>query len=153
MVRKVRAAQSGDRCQVVEMRVALWPESSIEEQTHELDAILSTGMSGTLPGVVLVSQDQDGSLLVFVEVGLRSHADGCNTERPVGFVEGWFVREEYRNQGAGKELVDAAEAWARSLGCLEMASDTQVENLESQRAHQALGFEIADRCVHFRKAL
>ncbi len=92
-------------------------------------------------------------LIGFLEVGLRSHADGCGTERPVGFLEGWFVREQYRNQGAGKELVIAAEAWARSMGCLEMASDTQVDNLESQAVHQALGFEIADRCVHFRKAL
>ncbi len=152
-MRIVREAQSSDRHQLVEMRVALWPESTIEEQMQELDAILSTGMSGTLPGVILVSQEKDGSLIGFVEVGLRSHADGCDTERPVGFLEGWFVREQYRNQGAGKELVNAAEAWARSLGCLEMASDTQIDNVESQVVHQALGFEIADRCVHFRKAL
>jgi aminoglycoside 6'-N-acetyltransferase I len=135
------------------MRLALWPDGTIEEQMQELDAILSTGKSGTLPGVMLVAEEADGSLIGFLEAGLRSHADGCNTERPVGFVEGWFVREQNRNQGAGKELVSAAEAWARSLGCLEMASDTQVENLESQLVHQALGFEIADRCVHFRKAL
>jgi aminoglycoside 6'-N-acetyltransferase I len=47
----------------------------------------------------------------------------------------------------------AAEQWARHHGCVEMASDTWINHTDSQKAHQALGFEIVDRCVHFRKAL
>jgi aminoglycoside 6'-N-acetyltransferase I len=47
----------------------------------------------------------------------------------------------------------AAEQWARSHGCLEMASDIWIDEEISQKAHQALGFEIVDRCVHFRKQL
>ena len=34
-----------------------------------------------------------------------------------------------------------------------MASDTWVENEGSQLAHEALGYEVVDRCVHFRKSL
>jgi aminoglycoside 6'-N-acetyltransferase I len=34
-----------------------------------------------------------------------------------------------------------------------MASDTWIDNAESQRAHQALGFEVVDRCVNYRKRL
>jgi aminoglycoside 6'-N-acetyltransferase I len=34
-----------------------------------------------------------------------------------------------------------------------MASDALIENEESQRAHEALGFDVVDRCVHFRKRL
>lgn len=153
MAGMVRQARSEDRIQLAQMRVSLWPDSSMEEQLEELDAILSTGRSGTLPVAVLVSQDEDGVMTGFLEVGLRSHADGCNTARPVGFVEGWFVREEHRGRGIGKELIRAAEEWSRDQGCFEMASDTPIDNDASQRAHQALGFEIADRCVHFRKAL
>ena len=89
----------------------------------------------------------------FLEVGLRSHADGCDTRQPVGFVEGWFVREEHRGQGVGRELMHAAEEWARAQGCLEMASDALIDNAGSEGAHTALGFEIVDRCIHFRKAL
>ena len=44
----------------------------------------------------------------------------------------------------------AAEEWARAQGCVEMASDALIENERSQRAHEALGFDVADRCVHFR---
>ena len=135
------------------MRELLWPDSSIEEHRKEVDAVLRTGRYGTLPMAILVSQDEDGALTGFLEVGLRSHADGCDTAQPVGFVEGWFVHEAFRRQGIGKALMQFAEEWARSHGCQEMASDTWIDDERSQRTHQALGFEIVDCCVHFRKTI
>jgi aminoglycoside 6'-N-acetyltransferase I len=149
----IRQARFEDRDALVEMRVLLWPESSREEQGRELDAWLGSGLSGTLPAVILVSEDGDGSLTGFLEVGLRSHADGCDTAAPVGYVEGWFIREGFRGRGIGAELMRAAEEWASALGCREMASDALVDNQPSHDAHRALGFEVVDRCVHFRKAL
>jgi aminoglycoside 6'-N-acetyltransferase I len=131
----------------------LWPDASLEEQLKELDAALSNRVSGTLPATILVSQNENGALLGFIEVGLRSHADGCDPARPVGFVEGWFVQEAFRDQGVGRELMRCAEDWARAQGCVEMASDALIDNAPSQRAHQAVGFELVDRCVHFRKKL
>ena len=47
----------------------------------------------------------------------------------------------------------AAEDWARQQGCREMALDTWIDSEDAQRAHTALGYEIVDRCVHFRKRL
>jgi aminoglycoside 6'-N-acetyltransferase I len=103
--------------------------------------------------VSLVALDDNGALIGFLEVGLRSHADGCDPSNPVAFVEGWFVQEGFRNRGVGKELMRAAEDWARAQGCREMASDALIDNQVSQQAHEALGFEVVDRCVHFRKGL
>jgi aminoglycoside 6'-N-acetyltransferase I len=149
----VRQAQISDQHDLARMRELLWPDSSLEEHRKEVDAVLRTGRYGTLPMAILVSQDEDGLLTGFLEVGLRSHADGCNTAKPVGFVEGWFVHEPYRKQGIGKALMQSAEEWARRQGCREMASDTWIDDETSERTHQALGFEVVDRCVHFRKAL
>lgn len=109
--------------------------------------------TSALPCVMLVSEDENGALNGFAQVGLRSHADGCNPERPVGFIEGWFVRAELRGQGIRRKLIESAEEWARSQGCLEMASDALIDNRRSHDAHRALGFEVVDRCVHFRKNL
>jgi aminoglycoside 6'-N-acetyltransferase I len=38
-----------------------------------------------------VAEDESGTVTGFLEVGLRSRADGCNAARLVGFVEGWFA--------------------------------------------------------------
>ncbi len=135
------------------MRELLWPDASFDEHLAELDKILSLGTAGMLPLAILVAQGESEELLGFLEVGQRSHADGCDPARPVGFVEGWFVHEAFRDRGIGKELMIAAEVWARAQGCIEMASDALIDNEGSVRAHSALGFEVVDRCVHFRKRL
>jgi aminoglycoside 6'-N-acetyltransferase I len=127
------------------MRHALWPDSSAEGHLRELEL--------GLPVVNFVALDEREWLIGFAEAGLRSHADGCDPLRPVGYLEGWFVREEFRNRGVGRALIRAAEDWARAKGCTEMASDALIDNHRSQRAHEALGFEVVDRCVHYRKRL
>jgi aminoglycoside 6'-N-acetyltransferase I len=150
---KVRQAQLSDQNDLAKMRALLWPDSSLEEHRREVDTVLRTGKYGTLPMSILISQGEDLALTGFLEVGLRSHADGCDTAQPVGFVEGWFVHEAFRNQGIGRALMLAAEEWARRQGCLEIASDTWIDDERSISTHQALGFEMVDRCVHFRKTL
>lgn len=149
----VRLAKKSDREQIVAMRTLLWPGSSTEEQAQELEAVMSTGMPGALPAVVFVAQSDNGALLGFLDAGLRSHADGCDTAHTVGFVEGWYVAPGHRGRGIGRALMRAAEDWARAQGCAEMASDALITEDGSQRAHAALGFEVVDRCVHFRKIL
>jgi len=115
-------------------------------------AIVSGAPPSTLPLVILVAESE-GQVIGFVEVGLRSHADGCDTRFPVGFIEGWYVEPPYQRRGVGRALISAAEEWARSQGARELASDTWVDEAPSERAHAAVGFEVVDRCVHFRKAL
>ena len=153
MTIQIRPAELSDRHELARMCELLWPESSTEDHRKELEPILRSGMCGTLPISILVSVDESGALTGFIQAGLRSHADGCDTARPVGFVEGWFVHEAFRKQGIGRSLMRSAEDWAREQGCLEMASDTWIDDEMSIDAHQALGFEVVDRCVHFRKAL
>jgi aminoglycoside 6'-N-acetyltransferase I len=149
----IRVAQGIDLEEVAQMMASLWPDAAIEEVKAELQSKLKQEPPGTLPAAIVVAQVDDGPLIGFLEVGLRSHADGCNPAQPVGFVEGWFVDEGFRGQGIGRGLMDAAEEWARGHGCLEMASDALIDNDPSLKAHEALGFEVVDRCVHFRKSL
>jgi aminoglycoside 6'-N-acetyltransferase I len=145
-------ATRADGDALASMRTALWPDGSREEHEAELRAILAGAPSSTLPLVVMVA-GVDGEIGGFVEVGLRSHADGCDPRQPVGFLEGWYVAPAHRGTGMGRALIAAAEEWCREQGCKELASDTWIDNEESQRAHEALGFEVVDRCMNYRKVL
>jgi aminoglycoside 6'-N-acetyltransferase I len=148
----IREARPADREPLAAMRHALWPDGPAEEHANELDAILAGEWSGTYPYVVLVAE-ADGALIGFADVTLRSRAEGCDPTRPAGYLEGWYVAEAHRRNGVGAALMRAAEDWARAQGCREMASDTWLDNELSQRAHESLGYEEADRCVHYRKTL
>ena len=149
---EIRQARAEDRIELAQMRAILWLDSTFEDHLREIDEYLSGSITSILPCTIFVAKEA-GGLSGFLDVGLRSHADGCDPCRPVGFVEGWFVRDGHRNLGVGTALMRAAEEWARAHQCHEMASDALVDNVDSQGAHQALGFEIVDRCVHFRKNL
>jgi len=149
---RIRAAESADCAELARLRAMLCPEATVEEHRRELEHAL-TGAAAPMPTAIFVAEWGDETLVGFLETGLRSHADGCDPSQAVGFIEGWYVLEGYRRQGIGKSLVTAAEQWARGEGCREMASDTLIENHSSQKAHQALGYAVVDRCVHYRKTL
>lgn len=152
---QIRPAQPSDLDQLTRLCEALWPKSSAEEHAKELRLILGgkTALVLTMPLVIFVAEGKEGRLVGFLEVDLRSHADGCNPSRPVGYIEGWYVAEDHRHRGIGRKLLAKAEDWARSHRCVEMASDAIIDNELSQRAHEALGYEVVDRCVHYRKEL
>jgi aminoglycoside 6'-N-acetyltransferase I len=131
----------------------LWPESSIAEHCLELAPILAGKPPGILPMVIVVAEANGGMLVGFAEASLRSYADGCDPTVPVGYLEGWYVSENYRRTGIGAQLLAAAQEWARGMGCVEMASDTTLDNVISQRVHEALGFEVVERAIIYRKRL
>jgi aminoglycoside 6'-N-acetyltransferase I len=148
----VRALERRDRDELLAMWRALWPEEVPGEHEGEVDARVAGSAIGTLPLVTFVAESSDG-LIGFAEVGLRSHADGCDPARAVAFLEGWFVAAKWRRRGVGAALVRRAEEWGKSQGALEIASDTWFDAQVSEAAHVALGFEVVDRCIHFKKAL
>src|SRR5215472_11625473 len=150
---RIRQATPADRDQLAKLREALWPNTSAAEHARELEPILAGDTPGAMPLINFVAEAANGTLTGFAEVDLRSHADGCNPARAVGYLEGWYVTGEYRRFGIGRRLLSAAEDWARSHGCVEMASDTWIDNELSQSCHEALGFEVVDRCVNYRKRL
>ncbi len=149
----IRPAQPPDLNQLARLREALWPKTSAAEHGRELAPILEGNTPGSMPLINFVVATRDGTLVAFAEVDLRSHADGCDPSLPTGYLEGWFVAPDFRRRGIGAQLLAAAEDWSRAHGCVEMASDTWIDNEVSQNAHEALGFEIVDRCIHFRKTL
>jgi len=100
-----------------------------------------------------VATDERGLPAGFAEVSVRTdYVNGCR-HRPALYLEGIFVRPEYRGRGIARALCEAAEQWGRGQGCREFASDVYLDDDNSLAAHARLGFVETERVAYFRKAL
>ena len=143
----IRRATPEDKPEWLRMRQGLWPEAPLDYLSLNLDDLLNDADAG-----IFVASDSQGQLIGFIEAGLRDYGEGCETS-PVGYIEAWYVDPHVRGQKLGRDLVHAAEQWAREKGCTEMASDTWLENETSIEAHKKLGYWEVERLVHFVKRL
>jgi aminoglycoside 6'-N-acetyltransferase I len=144
----IRRATAADLPAWSAMRHALWPDCPEAIHAHECALLLRHPDAGS----VLLAADPAGLPAGFIECSVRRYAEGCHSGR-IGYVEGWYVREDLRRRGVGRALLAAGEDWARGIGCLEMASDTQLSNTVSQAAHARAGYLETERAVTYRKAL
>jgi aminoglycoside 6'-N-acetyltransferase I len=143
----IRGPRGSDHPEWLRMRRTLWDDCPDDRQVREMGEILASDTEE-----VFVAERRGGGLCGFVEAAIRPWAIGCES-RPVGYVEGWYVDEDVRRRGVGRALVEATEAWARSRGCRQMASDAELWNDVSHQAHGRLGYEEVARLVLFRKDL
>jgi aminoglycoside 6'-N-acetyltransferase I len=143
---KIRRVLQEDKVEWFRMRKGIWPEAPDEYLEFDMDDILANE-----DYFAIFACDGDKPIGL-TEVQIREYGEGCETS-PVGYIEGWFVQEEYRGQGIVGVMTHAAEDWVRGKGCTEMASDTWLDNEPSIRAHLKLGYSEAERLVHFVKQL
>jgi aminoglycoside 6'-N-acetyltransferase I len=94
----------------------------------------------------------DGHVLSLVELSLRNIVDGC-LGGPVGYIEGLYIEPGHRGRGLGKELASFAADWFRARGCRDMAADAEIDNVDSQRFIEALGFRETYRVVEYAMSL
>jgi aminoglycoside 6'-N-acetyltransferase I len=159
----IRTIHETDRNEWLRMRLALFEDGAddreiVAENLAEMAAFFDAAPQTTvrpsgplLPAVVFVSVAAPGRLNGFLELSVRNYAEGC--DGPTPYIEAWYVDADARVRGIGRALVVAAEAWARTHGYTEIASDALVDNTGSLLAHAALGFAEVERIVVFRKDL
>ena len=144
----IRQLAEGDLAEWLRLRLSLWDESNENDHKAEMVDIIEHSDSQ----FVAVADLGNGRLAGFLEASIRSHVEDCETDN-VGYLEGWYVDEAYRQRGIGSRLVRYAEDWARQKGCTEMGSDAEINNLVSQQAHGRLGYQETSRLVHLKKRL
>lgn len=141
-----RRAIYEDKLNWLDMRKGIWPEATEDYLTSDWDELLTSERDAVFIAFV------DGQPVGMIEAFLREYAEGCESS-PVGYIESWFVCAGLRGKGVSQALIQAAEDWARANGCVEMASDTWLDNEAGIRAHLKMGFNEAERLVHFVKRL
>ena len=145
---RVRPLEEKDFPEWLRLRRLLWDEVTDEEHIEEMRDIFEHYQTQ----LVLVGETENNHLVGLLEASIRPYVEDCVTDH-VGYLEGWFVEPEFRRHGIGRELVRAAEKWARDKGCTEMASDSEIGNDLSLKAHSNLGYTETSRLVHWRKEL
>ena len=142
----VKAATNIDSRILAEMATQLW-DGAVDELEKEFAETLNEAQAAFFIKYV------DGLPVGFAQCGLRTdYVEGTETS-PVGYLEGIFVKEQYRKNGYAKELLRACEMWAKDMGCTEFASDCELENMGSLSFHIAMGFREANRIICFKKKL
>lgn len=125
----------------------MWDSASVTELAADFSEIIDSG------NAVCFIKYSDDTPVGFAQCSLRTDYVEGTVSSPVGYLEGVFVEEQYRNRGYAKELLAACEEWAKSKGCSEFASDCELNNTDSLNFHLATGFEEANRIICFKKSI
>lgn len=144
---RIRNMETADRAAWAAMRAALWPDEDRTGLAEDTDEILGSDDSWGF-----MAEARDGTPVGFAEIAIRKYADGCETS-PVPFLEGIWVREEFRRQGIGAALIRYVEDFLVARGYRELGSDALIDNTISHASHRGWGFAETERVVYFRKPL
>src|SRR5258705_561730 len=106
----VRKMGASDRVAWSMMRAALWPEDLPSAHAEWIDEIL-----GSEDAWGFIAETADGVPAGFAELAIRKYAHGCTT-RPVPFLEGIWVKAEFRREGIGTRLIEHAGAFLAARG-------------------------------------
>ena len=141
----IKQTDQSDAAVLAELAVQLWVNHSQVELEHEFVELL------TSTDAACFIKYADNCTVGFAQCQLRrDYVEGTSTS-PVGYLEGVFIREEYRHNGYGRELLASCEKWAMEKNCTEFASDCEIDNDVSRQFHLASGFEEANRIICFKK--
>ena len=145
----IRPVEKTDIDEWVRMRNLLWPSNN-NKHLQEIDEFFNGSQVHIKKAYV--AENGGNHLLGFIELNIRNYAEG-SIKPEVPYIEGWYVDPGYRNKNIGRLLVETAEKWVKSIGYDEIASDSEIDNINSIKAHKALGFEEVERSVCFLKKL
>ena len=130
----------------VSLALRLWPEYSAGEIRPILLGILASPHQEAF-----LVRDATNTAIAFINLSLRRDYVPGATTSPVAYLEGIYVEERYRKQGLARWLMSQAEIWAREQNCIELASDVLLDNHESQKFHNKVGFREVERVVAYIK--
>lgn len=127
------------------LAIKIWHSNTVNELEKEFENIINSTNQSCF---IKINNNQ---VIAFAQCGLRNDYVEGTESSPVGYLEGIFVLDEYRHQGIAKELLRECENWSKEKGCKEFASDCEITNEESLNFHIAMGFDIANKIICFKK--
>lgn len=143
----IKQAHKEDSTIVATLAKELWNHHSLEQLKEEFENCLQSKNN-----VVYLYFESDKPI-AFAYCSLRhDYVEGATTT-PVAYLEGIYVKKNYRLTGISKVLIAECEKWAIKNHCQEIASDCELENHASFQFHVKNGFIETNRIICFTKTL
>jgi len=138
----VRMAQPGDCDPMADLAVQLGYECSGDEVSDRLNHLRDPRQY-----VVLVAELPGGKLAGWIGAYLfRCVETGSCAE-----ISGLVVDQNLRSRGIGKVLLDAAEGWARRIGCNTISVRSNIKRDRAHRFYLNNGYQQVKTQKEFRK--
>jgi len=147
MMHKIKKAKDQHIEKITQLAHLLWPEENINTLKKEMNHFHRDSTSE------LFICEETKEIIGFAHVQLRYDYVEGTVSTPVGYLEGIYVREAYRKQGIGKQLVEVCEDWSRFMDATEFASDVELVNQKSADFHDSIGFKEVNRIICYTKQL
>jgi aminoglycoside 6'-N-acetyltransferase I len=143
-----RQANTDDIEKVTELAHLLWGDVPYEELREDIERVIQRNTE------VIIMALEGEYCIGFAHCALRyDYVEGTSGLGNVGYLEGIYVRENYRKKGIARILCEICGDWARQNGCTEFGSDCEIDNIASYNFHTSIGFTEVNRIVCFVKKL
>lgn len=138
----IRAATREDRSAVLSLVPRLAASGSppgrdaAQVASSDLQSI-TQALTAPASGEALLVAEQDGRILGFIH--LKTVVDYFS-QKPIAHVADIVVDAAAEGKGVGKELMSAAEAWARACGYPMVQLHVLVDNARARSMYERLGY-------------
>lgn len=100
------------------------------------------------PDYYLLIAEKDGQVIGMAGFTVKYY---LHREKPVLYVGSLVVKEEYRSQGVGKNLMERMELIARQRGCNSIQLNSNKRRVRAHKFYEKLGF--VEMSLKFEKVL
>jgi ribosomal protein S18 acetylase RimI-like enzyme len=141
---KIRRAKSSDAARIAALSTELGYPATPSEMKSRLSRLKPAG-----DNAVFVAENGQREVVGWLHVSVTRLL-----EVPLrAEVNGLIVSEAHRSQGAGAELLQAGERWARNKKCVGMSVRSNVIRERAHKFYERHGFEHYKTQKAFRKPL
>jgi GNAT superfamily N-acetyltransferase len=141
---KIRRARRGDAARIAVLTCQLGYPATTRQIAKRLSLVLEERASACF---VAVRREEGVVGWVHASTTPLLEVERCAE------VNGFAVDEKSRNEGLGRLLLEAAEKWARKIGCKSMSVKSNVIRHQAHGFYLKRGYEHYKTQKAFRKAL
>jgi aminoglycoside 6'-N-acetyltransferase I len=132
---------------LTKLGMELWPGHEFSELQEEFLEMIQSDKHN-----ILLYLDCNVPV-AFIHLSIRNDYVEGSVSSPTGYLEGIYVRPEFRRRGISSELFAVGKDWLIRNGCIQIGSDMEIDNQDSYPFHMSLGFREAGRLITFIRDL